>query len=349
MKGIWNTTPVFLYPKKGRSCRIPICRDIVFSLAERDFRVDDVRVNFHVYGTGTQRYKHVSDVWYGDIHIKYSFIQSQVEPNLNDTAGLHSCLVPGIGNVCFYNDGSEGQVSPDDISRYEKALLPLLDNIDHTPITSERDFTNSLAKNQQEFKRNTFEPYPSDYPTIYVNIRHYTWKIVERYQKGFEELEPSLRTIPFTNGWLIDGDIRIPSDLQGKLHHCSYRSTVKGFLEDEYKQVMDRYQTQEKSRFFRNRLLVAIRPHYLDRVYVRNLAPAEKYRQECFKTTDRLSVEQYARYMTLQATTDNVVSMKDYMEKGMKFKNVQYLIMGPIGYDEVISLDLVTKKDIKNY
>jgi len=45
----------------------------------------------------------------------------------------------------------------------------------------------------------------------------------------------------------------------------------------------------------------------------------------------------------MTATKDVVVPMKEYMENGMKFENPEYLIVGPIGYDEVVDLHYIKR------
>ncbi len=114
--------------------------------------------------------------------------------------------------------------------------------------------------------------------------------------------------------------------------------------ENELERRLKKYEEWEYEEFL---LLLAIRPHYLDDIYVVDLSPSNKYQDECFKSTKVLSQEQVNRGVALRGV--HIVTLKEYIENNLEFETPLYLIRKPIGYDEVDRIYEITNSGIYNH
>ena len=365
-KGIWNTTPKLLFPKRNLN-ELPIICDIVTSLLERDFRVDNVVVNFRFNGYGMDIFKNVSNIIYGNINIWFCKQQGELpgyENSLFDSSGVLECHIKGHSlifdsSVYYYYVGTDWEKDIESFRKLQFQENPLirqkekyisskafeifnadlkvfLDYINSFPITDKRDFTNSLCETIEDFELRKFEPYPSNYPTFCVVDDPFPYNrktIIKNFKKGFDNLCLQERVITFESTERL---VALGSNKENiPIHPLSYEDFLLVSLFESDDLCFGKCSNND------DRLICAIRPHYLDEIYVADLSISMDYRRSCFQNDDTkqsLSNSEYDMYITLRGVS--VVTLKEYIEKSMCFKKPQYLIRNNsrIGYDEVMKI-----------
>ena len=213
---------------------------------------------------------------------------------------------------------------------YETYLRKFLDYILSFPETVSREFTNSLAENEEEFQRMQWEEYPDSYPSLFLlkdDSRYRT--CMENFQKPFEEIKDCEKTAFHSGFRLVElRNMKLPGE-----HPLAREGFAWASPPEEKEQLLNLVGG------FRDKILLEVRPHYSDEIYVAELGYAEAYRNICFETTDCLSDVQYNIYIGLRGL--HLVTFKEYMERDPNlpaFKKPQILIRKPIGYDEIVTM-----------
>lgn len=309
-----------------------------------------------------------------DIRIWFCFVQGSLpgyDGRLNDISGLSECHIPQH-SVHFYGDRSGNNyfryigndweidkkefrdmqyqhqlkpcqdfhkwISEDQKQNFTDYLQEFLDYIEMFPEKECRDFANSLAETEEDFNRYKFERYPEQYPTFY--IRTDSWglnKSIQNFKVPFDQLDEKDRIVSGLGGERLVHWRSVANDIPPSSEEVPYPSIANdGFKwafvgREEFEKKLKYYECKgwnyDPFAFFE------IRPHYLDDIYVADLSISNEYRKNCFKTTDSLSEEQYGMFIALRGVC--LVTLKEYIEEKMNFKEPQYLIRKDIGYDEV--------------
>jgi hypothetical protein len=317
-------------------------------------------------------YKNVSSVEFGDIYAWFCFRQGYIpgyETRYFDTASVHVCHIEGH-SVVFYSDNSGDRhyvytgfawsedkhafrsllvgtspletirkkfeyVSDDAIETFNRNLQEFLDYIHSYPESDSRDFTQSTAEDIEEFHRLTFEPYPLHYPTLYViNDSFSSASICRKFKEGFDQLSEREKVVG------NDRRFRLVSLTANKdnlvIHPLAHEGfTWAWFKEEDLKVQID---ILKKPNGYWDRIILAVRPHYVHEIFVADLSIADDYRDRCIEKSDSyLTDKEYNKYITLRGV--NVVTFKDFMEKkAPTIKKPQILIKCNFGYDEVTEI-----------
>lgn len=367
-KGIHNFIPGFCYPEDRSWNGLPTLK-LIQELEKRDFRIPDITVKFEFNGYSMEKFKYVYDIIYDGIHLHFRYRQSLLPgyDRLHDIAGLDYCHVPGH-SVHFYSDcgsyyfkytGNSWKKDKDEFLHFQfestkkpfRELKKWLDNSDKLvfqnyldkllnhicsfPETNDRTFTNSLAKTEKEFNDMKYEPYPSNYPSLIILDTLSLMSgsdIYLNFKKKFDELNLKDRTCCLGRETLAKA---LCNDITYEDKYLSTDSFAFAQLDSES------LLSQFKSWKYETQVIAEVRPHYLDNIYVADLTESNKYKRECFLTTNYLSDLQYNRVMALRGI--KIVKMKDYIEQEMSFDEPQYLVRGEIGYDEITKMWVISK------
>lgn len=86
--------PTFLYPRSRQFPFDEVCERIVRALEERNWSVPGVKVEFDVYGGGSQQYRLVRNVQGDDFRLQFGRVQANMG-KWNDTAAVNEIVIPG--------------------------------------------------------------------------------------------------------------------------------------------------------------------------------------------------------------------------------------------------------------
>jgi len=357
-KGIWNVKPGFIYPRKDEYTNFSILTNIVEELEKRDFIVPKISVIFHLTGQGMEKFKFVNNIEFEDLDLRLWFCHKQGDvPNFegiyNDIAAISDIHLKEISVAHREHHWEQFEYIGNDwksdleqfrVLQYESEKLPcrifsksitkentvlinsilnqFYDYIRSFPTTNSREFTESMCETSEDFQIFKFEPYPAHYPTFYAQCGFNICEIKERFKKGFNNLLDREKIISLENERLV----HLGKNIDG----MNLDPIVKDGFKWCYLVLED---TKEQTKYTIGRACVAaIRPHYLDDIYVADLSISENYRAQI----KNLSDAQYNMYAALRGA--KFVTLKDYIENNMKFEQPQYLIRKNIGFDEVLEL-----------
>lgn len=365
-KGIWDYIPGFIYPKRNH---IPIMTDIIHELEKRDFQVPDIDVTFNFNGYGTNKYKYLCELKHKNAYVLFCNVQGSIpDTDLNDIAGIDQCHIKGHSIYFARDDFSpiyfkyRGQNWDTDMKMFRRLQQPgspygvrscfseeeifntnlksLLEYIKSFPETNNREFTNSLCENMDEFQRLKFEPYPDHYPTFYhSNMSYQSYYLVRNFRTGFDKLKDRDKIPDLCyKCCLVDscGKLLNNSNDPSKENLTINPVSTERFLEVKITNNMDDLLKSFDNWVYNDFAISIIRPHYLDDIYVADLSISHNYKANCFSedpTLEELSDEQMAHVVALKGV--RVVTLKEYIENNVCFQKPQYFLHHKIGYDEI--------------
>lgn len=309
----------------------------------------------------------VGEMFQNSLSQAYEFAKREVQ-YLGTGLGLQSYKGPETPKVYFFEDGS-GNGSKKSTQEVEEETVrifsPLLAHIVAHPVCWPRvsTVTDSLASGYPGEKLSdfSFDEYRAEWPSLYVLIpedrdcfdkdgqqncqQSYsfdgtcTCKLQKMQSLLKEEFGGDVCALSNKFPW--DQHKSIFFKLRGKSFHC-YSAAKNPIKFDHYAPFYGKVAAfspccdLREIRDFRydcGLATVAIRPHYVDRIYVFEHEEALSFRNECWKTSDCLSDDQFSEsYLRERATA---VTLKRYLEEGMEFKTPLIVIDKPIGIDEV--------------
>lgn len=280
--------------------------------------------------------------------------------------GLQSYKGPETPKVLFFKDGS-GNGNKKSTQEIEDETMrifsPLLAHIVAHPVCWPRvsTVTDSLASGSPGDKLTdfSFDEYRAEWPSLYVLIPEdrecfdkdgqqkccKTWSFNGSCTCGVQKMQSLLKeefggdVCALYNEIALDRHKSIFFKIAGKTFHCRHaaKDRIKFEHYAPYYGIAASFSPLcDEIKDFRldcGLATVAIRPHYVDRIYVFEHEEALSFRKECWKTSDRLSDDQLAEsYLRERATA---VTLKRYLEEGMEFKTPLIVIDKLIGIDEV--------------
>lgn len=239
-KGIYDFVPGFCYPEDRSLDGLPTLK-IIQELEKRDFRVLGITVEFSFSGDSMKKFKFVSNIKYGDIQLNFCWRQYKLPGynNLYDISGLNECHIP-CHSVHFYEDSGshhfkytgndwskdrdeflyfqfksekkpfrefKNYLSDSDKQIFINNLNSLLDYICTFPESESRDFTNSLAENEKDFRTMKYEVYPQNYPSLYVIkeslMSNPLTNNVNMFKMNFEDIDAKEKTCVLSGESLV--------------------------------------------------------------------------------------------------------------------------------------------------
>jgi len=96
----------FLYPTSREFPFDEICSKIIHELEKRNWKVGGIKVEFHTYGTGAEKYRMVNSLEGKDFKLWFCRVQRTMwGGRLNDTAAIHQINIPKM-ELSVYEDES---------------------------------------------------------------------------------------------------------------------------------------------------------------------------------------------------------------------------------------------------